>query len=263
MTVTGWGQQLLARRDVLYSIVQREIKIKYKQSIMGFAWAIFMPLLIVSAGILVKVAFASLSGTKVSMHDVASVSVKAIPWAFFVSAIRFASLSLVSNSNLVTKIYLPREIFPFAAVVSQLLDLAVAGLGLVIILPILGLPVRVEQLWVIPLILLLVVFTTGLGLFLSAASLFFRDVKYLVEVFVTFAIFFTPVFYDVEMFGPYANLLLLNPVAPILEGIRAAVIGDSFPALGWMAYSIAFALLGFVAALVMFKRVEPYFAESV
>lgn len=258
-----WLRELVAHRDLLYSLAQREIKIKYKQSVMGFAWAIFMPLLIVGAGILVKVAYSSLAGNRLSVQDIASVSVKAVPWAFFVSAIRFSSLSLVTNSNLVAKIYMPREVFPMAAVAAQLLDLVVAGLALVVILPFLGLSARSGQALVPLLLLLLVLIAIGLALLLSAASLFFRDVKYLVEVFVTFAIFFTPVFYEASSFGRWSHFLMLNPVAPILEAIRAAVIGAPFPAIGWILYSAAFGVCLFFVSLFGFKRLEPYFAETV
>jgi lipopolysaccharide transport system permease protein len=109
----------------------------------------------------------------------------------------------------------------------------------------------------------MVLLVTGMAIFLSAAALFFRDVKYIVEVIMTFAIFFTPVFYDVSMMGKWSNTLLLNPVAPLLEGINAAVLGRPIPYPGWVLYSAVASLIGFVAAVAFFKRTEPYFAESV
>ena len=108
-------RELAQYRDLLYMLTWRDIRIKYKQSIMGFMWAIFMPLLIVSAGVLVRYAFSRLSGVPLAWKDIAEVSVKAVPWAFFVSSIRFSTLSLIANTNLVTKIYFPRELFPLAA----------------------------------------------------------------------------------------------------------------------------------------------------
>ena len=103
----------------------------------------------------------------------------------------------------------------------------------------------------------------GLGIFLSAASLFFRDVKYMVEAIITFAIFFTPVFFDVAMFGRWAEILMLNPVAPILEGLSAAVVYHRPPPVGWVAYSAATAALICVLANAFFHRMEPYFAETI
>src|SRR5579864_8548661 len=115
--------ELVKRRDLLYMITWREIKIRYKQSLMGFMWAILLPALIILAGITVRYGMATLSGQPVSHEAIASVSVKALAWAFFSSAMRFSSTSLISNTNLVTKIYLPREVFPIGAVLAQFFDL--------------------------------------------------------------------------------------------------------------------------------------------
>jgi len=255
--------ELFRRRDLLYLVTWRDIKLKYKQSVMGFLWAVLMPLVIVSAGLIVRFGFGKLSGTPLKLDDLILVTVKAAPWAFFVSGIRFASNSLIANANLVTKIYMPREIFPIASVLSQLMDFAVASAVVVVMLAIAGVPLRLELLWIVPLLLLLVLLTTALGVFLSAAALFFRDVKYIVEVILTFAIFFTPVFYEVALFGRWQTLLLLNPVSPLLEGLAAAATGRAMPAPIWLGYSAIFSIGGCLASLAFFKKLEPYFAESV
>jgi ABC-type polysaccharide/polyol phosphate export permease len=259
----AWLGEIVARRDLVVMLVWREIKVKYKQSVMGFLWAILMPALIVSAGVIVKYAYASLSGKPLQTSDVISVAVRSVPWAFFVSSIRFASTSLVSNANLVTKIYMPRVIFPIASVLSQLIDLGIATVVLSVFLIFSGAHISVQTLWLPLLLAIMVLLVTGMAIFLSAAALFFRDVKYIVEVIMTFAIFFTPVFYDVSMLGKWSNLLLLNPVAPLLEGINAVVLGRPIPYGGWVLYSAVTSLIGFVAAVAFFKRTEPYFAESV
>src|SRR5437867_5592943 len=103
-------RELLDRRDLLYMITWREIKVKYKQTVMGMLWAVLMPLVIVCAGLVVRVAFAKVSGTPLALSDLTSVTVKAAPWAFFVSALRFGTNSLVANTDLITKVYLPRVI---------------------------------------------------------------------------------------------------------------------------------------------------------
>jgi ABC-type polysaccharide/polyol phosphate export permease len=261
--MTTTVRELLRRRELLYIIVWREIAVKYKQSMMGFLWAILMPGLIVMAGVVVKYAFASVSGKPVDATDIASVSVKAIPWAFFVSSIRFATSSLIANRDLVTKIYLPREVFPVASVLSQFVDFAVAAVLLTIVLAIARVGVSVQLAWVPVLVLLLLVLSLGLAILLSAASLFFRDVKYLVDAVITFAIFFTPVFYDLDVFGRWADVLMLNPVAPILEGLSAAVVYHRSPHLGWMAYSTGAVTAIWLLSNAFFRRMEPYFAESI
>lgn len=254
---------LVARRDLLFTLAWREIRIKYKQSVMGLLWAVLMPMLIVGAGVLVRIGFARVSATPLDPADLTSVTVRAVPWAFVVAGIRFATASLVANANLVTKIYLPREIFPLASVLAQLVDFVVASALVTVVFALLGIGASIHLLWVPLLALILVLQIAGLGMVLSAASLFFRDVKYLVEAALTFAIFFTPVFYDAEFFGRLEPVLLLNPVAPVLEALADVVVHHRAPDPGWTAYAAAVGVGGMVLGLGFFRRLEPYFAETV
>jgi ABC-type polysaccharide/polyol phosphate export permease len=255
--------ELIKNRELLYMIAWRDIHIKYKQSIMGFMWAILMPMLIVLTGALVRLLIARLSGNQVDITQIASVSVKAVPWAFFVSSIRFATNSLIGNGNLVTKIYFPKEIFPLSAILSQLFDFMIASIALIVFLVIAGVGWSIHLLWVFPLLLILVMLVGAMGIFLSAANLFFRDVKYLVEVILTFAIFFTPVFYDSDLAGKWQSLVLLNPVAPVLEGLNSCIVLHRMPDLRWVGYSFVVSAFGMLLSILLFKRLEPKFAESI
>jgi lipopolysaccharide transport system permease protein len=256
-------QELIARRDLLYMIVWREIKIRYKQSVMGFMWAIMLPAVIVTAGIIVRYGMSALSGKPISAQDIAGITVKGLVWAFFAGSLRFSSTSLIGNPNLVTKIYMPREIFPLASILSQLLDFSVASSLVTVVFLVSRLGASWQLLWVPPLLIITVALATGWALILSAACLFFRDVKYLVEVVITFAIFVTPVFYDVELFKKWANLLMLNPLAPLIEGLEECIVYRAAPNLPWIAYSGAVALVSLVAGFYFFKRWEPAFAERI
>jgi ABC-type polysaccharide/polyol phosphate export permease len=256
-------RELIKYRELLYMIAWRDIHIKYKQSVMGVMWAIFMPMLIVLTGVLVKYGASLLSGKPMDVSDIAGVSVKSVPWAFFVASVRFSTNSLVGNSNLVTKIYFPRAVFPVAAVCSQFFDFAIASCLLMVILFIVRVGLSANMLWVPLLLFLLVLLATGIGVLLSAANLFYRDVKYLVEVVLTFAIFITPVFYDVSMFGKWGRLLMLNPVAPILEGLNACVVRHASPNLEWLSYSAVFSLSLIVFAFAFFRKLEWLFAERI
>jgi ABC-type polysaccharide/polyol phosphate export permease len=222
-----------------------------------------MPLLIVSAGVLVKVGLSRVSGRPLQEAQLGSVAVKALPWAFFVGSIRFATMSLTANVSLVTKVAFPRAVFPLAATLSALFDFFIASTVVTVLLVFLQVGLSVHLLWAPLLLGLLVVMTAGLALLLSAANLFFRDVKYIVEVVITFAIFFTPVFYEVEMFGRWGQLLMLNPVAPVLEGLNAAVVGHRAPDAGWTLYAAAAATVSFILGAITFQRLEPKFAESI
>jgi lipopolysaccharide transport system permease protein len=256
-------RELYDHRDLLYMITWREIRLKYKQSVMGMLWAVLMPLVIVCAGLIVRFAFATVSGTPLALSDLTSVTVKAVPWAFFVAVLRFGTNSLVANTNLVTKIYLPRLIFPIAAVFSQLFDFLIAGAVVSLFLLVAHVGLSVHLLWLPLLVGPLIILAAALAIMFSAASLFLRDVKYIVEVFLTFAIFFTPVFYESSLFGSWAPLLLVNPVSPLLEGLSTTVILHRGPSLPWLLYSSVFTGVLFTVALAMFKKLEPFFAESV
>lgn len=256
-------KELYRYRALLYMIIYRDIKVRYKQSIMGVAWAILMPLLVVAAGVLVRYAYARVSQSEMTPDDIASVAVRSVPWAFIVGSIRFATASLVTNTSLVTKVYFPKEIFPLAAVFSTAFDFTVAAATLAVLLVLLGVGVSVQLLWVPVLILVLLVLLCGLSLLLSSASLFFRDVKYIVEVLLTFGIFLTPVFFSVDLVGEFRSLMLLNPAAPILEAFDAVIVQQRAPELAWLLYSFGFGALLLLAGYVSFKKLEPAFAESI
>ncbi len=256
-------RELYKYRELLYTIAHRDIKVRYKQSVMGFLWAILMPTLIVMAGLVVRYAYALAAHVPLKTADVASVAVKSLPWAFLVSSIRFACVSLINNKELVTKIYFPKEIFPMAAVMASFFDLLVASAALTIFLVVIQTGWSPYLLWTPLLLLTMVLLAAGIGVIVSAASLFFRDVKFIVEVLLTFAIFFTPVFYDVGMFGDKGKWLLLNPAAPILDGFSASVARHQSPDLPWLVYSFSFALVSLFGGYAFFKHLEPAFAESI
>jgi ABC-type polysaccharide/polyol phosphate export permease len=256
-------QQLARFHELLSMLAWRDIRVRYKQTIMGFLWAVLMPSLVVGAGAIVRIAVARYSNSTVTADDIASVMVRAVAWSFFISGIRFGTSSLMGDIDLVKNLAFPKEVFPLAATLSSLFDFAIATAAVAGILLIIGWQPGITALWAIPLVLVLVALTAGLALFLSAANLFFRDVKYLVEVFLTFAIFFTPVLYDVTMLGKWSDLALLNPVAPVLEELSASVVFHRTPDAAWLSYA---AIVSFVILLVgywFFKQLEARFAESI
>lgn len=250
-------------RHLIYILAWRDIKIRYKQSVMGFLWAILMPLVIIGAGLLVRYAVSMGSGRALNLADLASVALKSVPWAFFVGSIRFATNSLTGNSNLVTKIYFPREVFPLSAVMASLFDFMVASSLIVAILIWARVGISLQLLWLPVILVLLVLLVVGLGMFLACANLFFRDVKYLVEVFLTFGILFTPVFYEARIFGKWAPLLLLNPIGAILEIMNDVVVLHKPPDLFWVGYAASFSLASVLISWKIFDRTEASFAESI
>ncbi len=259
----AWLRELVRYRDLLYMLAWRDIRIRYKQTLMGLLWAILMPGAIIVAGVIVRLAMAKSAGKPLSLQDLTPVFVKSVAWAFFVASIRSGTTCLINNSNLVTRIYFPKLIFPLSSVLGNFFDFVVATGVLTVILAFTGVTVSEKLLWVPVLVALLVVLTSALAIFLSAAALFLRDVKYLVEIFVMFAIFVTPVFFSASIFGRWQWVLLINPVAPLLEGLSDAVVFGRTPDLLWLAYSAAVSLIGFGGAVAFFRRLEGLFAECI
>jgi lipopolysaccharide transport system permease protein len=256
-------RELYKYRELLFAVAGRDIRVRYKQSIMGFLWAILMPVLIVMSGVIVRYGYALGVHAPLRPADIAGVAVKSLPWAFLVSSVRFGCNSLTSNRELVTRVYFPKEIFPVAAVLASLFDFLVASGALIILLLALKTGWSINLLWAPVLLLATIFLATGTGMFVAAASLFFRDVKYIVEVLLTFGIFFTPVFYDVRMLGTKGQWLLLNPAAPLLDGLSACIVHHQPPQLPWVAYGFGFGLVALMAGYVFFKHLEPAFAESI
>jgi lipopolysaccharide transport system permease protein len=269
------AHDLVGSRDLLMQLTLRDIRVRYKQAVFGFAWALLIPMTIVLAGLAVRFAISYATGRPLDGSQFAAITSKSLPWAFFVGCIGSATPSLSSNSALVTKIYFPREVLPLAVVLAQTFDCAIGALVIALLLPVFGVGVSIQLLWVPVLLLLLWIFTVAVSLFLSCANLFFRDVKYMVQVFLSFGIFFTPVLFDASMFGPKgAPIIMLNPIAPLLEGLRLSIVEQHnllVPVLApagfvvwhpwYLAYSALWAVGGLIAAALIFHRAEFRFAE--
>lgn len=256
-------QELIQYRELLGALTYQNIKIRYKQTVMGFLWALFMPIVIVCSGVIVKKAMSVMSGKPLELSEIASVSVRALPWAFFIGSIRFAVTSLIGNLNLVQKIYFPREMLPLSYVLAQLLDFFVASIVLAVILTFLKIGISINLLWLPLLILFLVLLTAGLSLILACGNLFFRDVKYIVDVILTFGIFFTPVFFSASMFGKWETLMLINPIGAILENINTVVVLHKVPDLFWLTYAGLCSVFVFFTSWYIFHKAETTFAENI
>ena len=255
--------EIIKYRDLLFMLAMRDIRIRYKQAIMGFAWAIFMPIMAIMAGVIVKLAMSFVSGKPLDLQGITSITVKVLPWTFFVSAIKFSVNSLVSNRTLITKIYFPRETLPFGAILASLFDFFIALCSLSILLAIARVGISMHILLVPFLLIFFILFTTGLGLILSSANLFYRDVKYIVDTILMLGIFFTPVFYSSATFGRWQALLLINPIGSILEAINDSVVLHQMPDILWLSYAGLSSILIFLLGVRFFRRLEPQFAERI
>jgi lipopolysaccharide transport system permease protein len=248
-------------RELLFRMTRRDLLLRYKQTVMGIGWAVMMPLL--------NTAIFSVIFTRVAPIDVGVpypifAYCGLVTWSWFASALRFSVSSLTGNANLVAKVYFPREVFPFSAVIVSVVDFLVASVVLVALL----LYYRVEvgsALLVLPLVLLAqAIFTTAIALVLAMANLFYRDVKYLFEILIVVWMFATSVLYPLDAVGGTLGTLLgWNPMTHFIDAFRAIVIFNQAPP----ATAVAAMLGGSTALLVfgwlMFHRAEFLFAENI
>jgi ABC-type polysaccharide/polyol phosphate export permease len=271
--------ELWDSRDLVVQFMIRDITIRYAQAIMGFAWALVMPILIVCAGLVFRVVLATLSNSAIGGASVAGLAAKAVPWAFFSGALTQATQSLLSQANLIGKVYFARESIPIASVFAQMPDLVVSLVVVLIVLPLVGLSLHAASLWAIVVLLLLVLFTTGWALILSCANLFFRDVKYILQVSLNFGVFATPVFFEPQMLGRKGSAILLAlPLSPFIQAMDVAVVrGRSLleplalssagkaPVTVWAPWMLGYAATLAVAlagiGLIVFRRASGKFAE--
>ena len=271
-------RDIWASRELLDQLVRRDVRLRYRQAVMGFAWALFMPALTIAAGLVIR---GALAGAGMAGPSLAGIAFKSWAWAFFAGAMNFATMSLLANIQLVTKIWFPREVLPLASVLAQCVDAAV-GFLILVILSIVGAFVPISfhvvpswsMLWVPVILVLLVGFTTGLAFLFACANIFFRDVKYILQVLLTFGIFFTPVFLERAQLGRIGGIVMMNPLSPILEGLRLAGTAGhdlSQPLMingiaawhpWWLAYSAAWTLAVCWSGLRLFRTASTRFAEA-
>ena len=247
-------------RELLYRFAARDILVRYKQTVMGFGWAVFMPVIntVVFSIIFTRVAPIA---TPVPYPLYAYCGLSA--WNLFASSLRFSVSSLTGNPGLVTKVYFPREVFPFSAIVVCLVDFAVSSVILVGLMAYYRVAPTSTILFLPVVIVVHVIFTAAVGLMLAMANLFYRDVKYLVELVITIWMFISSVLYPVELMGGrLASVIRFNPMTPIIDGYRTALFGTPMhDPLAFTAAAVASPVL-LMWAWVVFHRAEFSFAEN-
>jgi lipopolysaccharide transport system permease protein len=254
------GEQL-EYRELLIQMTRRDLLLRYKQTVMGVGWAVFMPLV---NTIVFSLVFMRAVRVDVGMPYPLYAYTGLLAWNFVTSALRFSVTSLTGNSNLVTKVYFPREIFPFSAVIVASVDTAVGALLLVAMMAWYHV-VPGPTLALLPLIAAIqFALTASLALVLAMAHLFFRDVKYLFDIVLNAGMFATAVVYPVTRMGGWPGALLaLNPLSVIIDAYRAVLLQRSAPDLAALLTVGAFAAALLAVSWSAFHRAEVRFAESI
>lgn len=262
----GWVSlklsELWAYRELVYFLVWRDIKVRYKQTALGAAWAVIQPLLtmLVFSIFFGRLAKMPSDGVPYPIFTFAAL----VPWTLFANGLTQSANSLVGSANLITKVYFPRLAIPIASVSAAVVDFALALLVLLAMMLYYGIVPTHKVLW-LPLFLLLTIVTTlGVGLWFSALNVQYRDVRYVVPFTVQFWLFATPIAYPSSLLPePWRMLYALNPMVGVVEGFRWALLDTQTAPGPMIAASSAAALLILIGGAFYFRRMEKTFADRV
>lgn len=252
----------MTHKELLIELVKREIKARYKQSVLGYAWVILVPL--INLVVLTVVFSYFIRIPTGNMPYPIFLFTALVPWTFTANAITSATKSLVANSSLITKIYLPREIFPTASILAKMVDLLLTTLILVVFLLIF----KVNLQWTIVFVPLIFIFhallVLGVSYILSAINVFFRDVQNVINVLLMVWMYLTPVLYPPELIPqeltPFFNL---NPMMPIINAYRNTILHGVPPS--WQSFSYAglVSVMIFLFGYFFFKKKSKFFADVI
>jgi lipopolysaccharide transport system permease protein len=262
----GWVplklHELWEYRELLYFLIWRDIKVRYKQTALGASWAIIQP---VFTMLVFSLFFGHLGkipsdGIPYPIFSFAAL----VPWTFFANGLGQSSNSLVGNANLITKIYFPRLIVPLASVFSGIVDFLLAFVVLLGMVLYYGLVPTLNVFWLPLFVLLALVTSLGVGLWLSALNVEYRDVRYVVPFITQFWLFATPIAYPSSLLSqPWRTIYGLNPMVGVVEGFRWALLGTNTAPGPIIAVSSAAALVILVTGAFYFRRMEKTFADIV
>jgi homopolymeric O-antigen transport system permease protein len=261
----GWQpinvRELALYRELLAFLVWRDVKIRYRQTLLGGLWAVLQPLIamLIFTFVFHRLAGVQGDGTPYPLFAFAGLA----PWLFFSTSVQQASTSLIANQQLVSKIYFPRLYIPLGAIGALLLDLLLSLCLFAVLMLLYRYPVSLSIAWLPVCVAGAVLAASGIGLILAALNVSFRDVKYALPFVIQMGIFVTPVIYPMSYVPPQWQWLMgLNPMAGVVLGFRHALLGSP---LSWSlaAVSLASSVVLFVAGLLFFARLERRFADVI
>jgi lipopolysaccharide transport system permease protein len=256
-------RELWVYRGLFGFLVWRDIKVRYAQTVLGAGWAILQPVLTMVVFTVIFGNFANIpsDGVPYALFSLAAL----VPWTYFSTALTNSSNSLVTSANLLTKVYFPRLVIPFSPVLAGLVDFAIAMAILLLAMLAFGFAPTAASVAVLPLVLGAVMMTAaGVGCWLSALNVQYRDVKYVVPFLVQVWMYSSPIVYPMSMVPERFHLLFaLNPMAGAIEGFRAALLGTQPVPWPMLLVSLGTSILIFVTGALYFRRMERVFADVV
>lgn len=249
-------------RELLAELTKREIKARYKQSILGYAWVVLVPLIHLSVMTIVFSFLIRIPTGNVPYPLFLFVAL--VPWMFTTNAVSAATGSPMANSQLITKIYLPREVFPLSSVFAKMVDMALAFIILALIMIYFGQPLHLTIAFLPIIIAVQVMLILGISFILSAINVFFRDVENILGVFLMVWMYMTPIFYPPELIPSHLTPLFnLNPMMGIINAYRNVVLYGVAPAWPSFIYSALLSAVVFLAGFAYYRNRSRYFADVI
>ena len=255
-------RELLSHRDLLVNWTVRNIKVRYKQSFLGAAWAVLQPL---SSTLVFTLIFSQFLRVPTDGIPYPIFVYSALlPWTFFATAVSFGVTSLIGNMNLVTKVYFPREILPLAAILASLVDFLIASLIFVGMMIFYRVPLS-PSFVTVPLILLIqLTLVTGIVLLTSALAVFYRDIRFVVPLGLQIWMYLTPVIYPLSLVPErFRSLYMLNPMAGVIDSYRRVILQGEWPHMTYLLPAAGVSVLLLMGAYSYFKRAEGVFADII
>lgn len=258
----GALRTLFRHRELVQSLVFRDIRSRYKQSILGVAWAILQPLAMAFVSTIVFSHIAKVDTGPIPYPIFAYVAI--LPWTFFSQGLTSGTECLTNNFNLITKINFPREVFPIAAVLGRVVDLF---LGAVVLVPLFIL-YHVHLTWtvllIVPILIIQACLLVGLTFLFSSFNLFYRDVRHVMPLFTQVWMYLSPIYYPLSLVPKrYLGMYMLNPMTAVMEGYRRAALLGQMPMWDYLGIAAAVSVIAIVVGYHVFKGLEPLFAETI
>ena len=248
--------------ELIQQLTVREIKARYKQSILGYAWVLLVPLMNLTVMTIVFSYLIRLPTGNIPYSLYLFTAL--VPWTFTSSAIAAATGSLMSNASLITKIKLPREIFPLSSILVKLVDLGLSTLVLIILMIIMRAPFQITILWIPFIFAIQFMMVNGVSLILAATNVFYRDVENVLGVFLMVWMYLTPIIYPPEMIPTqWRPLFSLNPMTGIVNAYRNVILYGVNPPWQSFIYAIVISLGLYILGFIFFKRTQRYFADVI
>ena len=255
-------RELLRYRELLLAWTRREIKVRYKQSVLGVAWAILQPFSMMVIFTVIFSFFVKIPTDGVPYPIFAYSAL--LPWTFFASSLSFAVPSLVNNMNLVTKIYFPREIFPLAAIIASFVDFLVASVIFIGMMIFYRVPLSLTLLLVPLIVLIQIILTVGVVLFASALNVFYRDVRFVIPLGVQLWMYATPIIYPLSLVPERLKpFYMLNPMVGVIDSYRKVILSGQWPDFSSLGLAAAISVALFLGAYWYFKNAEMEFADVI